>query len=32
MFEGMTHRNLFSPIRERWRGRRHFRRHAEATV
>ncbi|URD59878.1 phospholipase D-like domain-containing protein [Sphingomonas sp. KRR8] len=32
MFEGMTHRSLFSPIRERWRGRRHFRRHAEATV
>jgi phosphatidylserine/phosphatidylglycerophosphate/cardiolipin synthase-like enzyme len=26
MFEGATRRSLFDPVRQRWRGRRHFRR------
>ncbi|WP_240309579.1 MULTISPECIES: phospholipase D-like domain-containing protein [Sphingomonas] len=26
MFEGMTHRSLFDPVRQRWKGRKHFRR------
>jgi len=32
MFEGMTHKSLFDPIRRRWHGRKHFRRHRKVAA